>query len=927
MDLPKGGHTCAEQGWIFMLRNLSTSVTVALPGIAPLFPRNRDEINVCVADKELINGLYEQYGLDGLASYSQAIRSSSKMLPCFLIVLVLWHKALPSSAEITDEEYRFYAQQLHEYRHGITFNQKQLLEGELADLYSKWKNPNDPYGSGITSITELRMQKIIPVGIPFTVEDARYPLNEKPPCRNEFVWEGIRTLNDFAYVGVDDVHREELEGLRALATTAEECLKAQIRSQFFPYADVSGLIAMSSEVTRTYLALESYYRPYVSSFTQVELIKMNWLNWCVDELNINEKLARLTEMDKNTPHESGEKWVEALVFSELAAGRIALIQSALENFNLYHRSILVAQLVNEMDVLGEAFASYAQAYRSLTWRHVLGKPTRQFFGEIDSALATAPLQYEHEADPRTVEEIPDYVVSLFHLLPTPENVPPEYLELATRFHKLVCKRGWLITGKCTTSINGILGDASIPCQKYGDAYAASLPYSAGSTDHLIWAERRKDAQQLRRTYAKAVDARYSSYAESLREYSYGMTVQKQVQLEDELRALYSKWISSNDPYSITSITGLLIDRIIPEGIPLKEEHVREPTDDMSLAHNEFVWEGLMALDRLAYLFVDDVYGEVQNVKALEKAYEERLKDQIRLALGGSNDLFSPSDFYDMFDLNAKVTRVNEALISGTIPMVSSVIQAEFIYRYWPEWCIGNTAAASYQCGRYYYCSELVKALAFLQLAVGRMQVMEWSLSAFLEQRKQLPQTDCSNHEMRKWEWIVATMRHTTKKYQRVTDFHMKDWTSRWTDVLGEDVGPHLAVVEFAFKRFRRKRKAQDICLAPHIMKVLELLPIPENVPRAYLRLAARFHEIQYSMRGDLSSMQLRDIYETAASAAASLSGGAGLSSNPVMDERVGVSSAAAGDHSSSTDDLQWLSLDASRTMTKHGQTPTTRFRG
>ncbi|TPX41726.1 hypothetical protein SeLEV6574_g05952 [Synchytrium endobioticum] len=167
--------------------------------------------------------------------------------------------------------------------------------------------------------------------------------------------------------------------------------------------------------------------------------------------------------------------------------------------------------------------------------------------------------------------MPDYVISLFLLLPPPEDVPPEYLELATRFHRLVVHRAH---------------QHSMP---EAASAASERSESAGSTDNFIWVERWKDAELLRHAYAKAAGARYSSYAESLREYRSGMTANKFLQLSAELEVLRAKW----EPSSITSITGL------------------EPTDDMSLAHNEFVWEGLMGLDRLAYLFAYDNLEEVK----------------------------------------------------------------------------------------------------------------------------------------------------------------------------------------------------------------------------------------------------------------------------------------------------------------------------
>ncbi|TPX38509.1 hypothetical protein SeLEV6574_g07758 [Synchytrium endobioticum] len=854
---------------------------------------------------------------------SQAIRSSSTMLTCFIIILVLLQQALPTSAEITDVEYSRYAESLREYRYGITNHKKRQLEDKLANLYSMWKNPNDHYGSGITSVTELWIQNIIPEGTPFTVADARYRLKKESPARNEFVWEGLRTLNDFAYVGVDDVHREELEDLRVFATTAEDYLKAQLRWQFLQSDDVSGLLDMSSEVARIFQALESVHRPYVSSFTQVELIKMNWLHWCVDELNIGGKLARLTEMDKDTPQKG--KWVEALAFSQLAAGRIALIQSALEKFNSQlqqndHSSIAVAQLINDMDVLGKAFAYYAEKYRSLTWRHVLGKPTRRFFGKKDSALATAPLQYEHEAaikaDPRKVEGIPDYVISLFLLLPTPENVPPEYLELATRYHRLVVDQAYQLFSTDDEQ-NKISGDAAILRQKYEIAASAE---SVDPIDDSIWHKRWKDAKLLRRTYANAVDVRYRSYAESLREKRYSMTPMKCSQLEKELRAFYDKWINSNEPSSITSITGLLVDRIIPKGYPFMEKHVREPTDDMSLAHNEFVWECLLAVAISSYVFVHEFRDEVQGLDELASAYRERLKAQIRRALGGSKDLFSPSDIYvfNMFDVNDKVARVNKALESGAIRRVSSVTQAVLIDSCWSTWCIGNTADFFSRRGRHDYSTDLVKTLPFLQLAAGRMKLMELSLSAFLEQRKQLPQNERSQHEIRKLEETVAFIRRRRIKYQRVIGKRVREWSNKWRGLLGDDVGPHFEKIEFALEESLRTGCAQNIGLPADVMVVLEQLPIPKKVPLAYLKLAAWFNEVKYLMSGKHSSLQLHEIYKEAASVASS-SGGAGPSSNPVMNEHIGVNSVAAHDHGSSSSHFQGLSQDTSRTMTEHGQ--------
>ncbi|TPX41388.1 hypothetical protein SeMB42_g05600 [Synchytrium endobioticum] len=147
---------------------------------------------------------------------------------------------------------------------------------------------------------------------------------------------------------------------------------------------------------------------------------------------------------------------------------------------------------------------------------------------------------------------------------------------------------------------------------------------------------------------------------------------------------------------------------------------------------------------------------------------------------------------------------------------------------------------------------------------------------------------------------------------------MEMWASRWTDALGENVEPYLRTIESEIKKFGRKRGAPLVFLGFNAEDVLQRIPIPENVPQAYLKLAARFNELQYLNHGLPSAKQLRDIYERAASAACS-SGGGGPSSNPGMNERIGVDSVAARDHGSSAGHFQGLSQDTSRTMTEHGQ--------
>ncbi|TPX53200.1 hypothetical protein SeMB42_g00932 [Synchytrium endobioticum] len=206
-----------------------------------------------------------------------------------------------------------------------------------------------------------------------------------------------------------------------------------------------------------------------------------------------------------------------------------------------------------------------------------------------------------------------------------------------------------------------------------------------------------------------------------------------------------------------------------------------------------------------------------------------------------------------------------------------------------------------------------------------MKLMELSLSAFLEQRKQLPQTEWSTTEIENRENTLVSMRETRKKYQRVVVKLKTKWSNKWKKHLGNDVGPHFEMIEFAFKEFVRTGHAQKIDLPAKVMKVLAKLPIPENVPPAYLELAARFNQVHHVMWEVAKSLTLYNMYKDAASAAR-LSEGAGPSSNPVMNEHIGVNSVAAYDHGSSSSHFQGLSQDTSRTMTEHGQARSRRNR-
>ncbi|TPX46711.1 hypothetical protein SeMB42_g03578, partial [Synchytrium endobioticum] len=307
--------------------------------------------------------------------------------------------------------------------------------------------------------------------------------------------------------------------------------------------------------------------------------------------------------------------------------------------------------------------------------------------------------------------------------------------------------------------------------------------------------------------------------------------------------------------------------------------------------------------------------------------QDQLETQIRLSMGGSHGFFadSPEDGFDMLDLHDRIATVNEALKSDTIPVISSLTQngtafpgyeSSDQYLLWREkayglalsqlvvgrlqlmdrasdWCVGlgfgemMRIDCSDEHGASISNARRANALAFSLLVVGRTLLLERSLSAFLEQRRKLPQPDWLIHELGKLERAVHKVQETRQEYQKRARRYME----KWKDALGE--------VDRTYLR-------------------MDLL-------QEYFTLAASYNEIPYLISVKFSSMQLRDIYDEAA-AAASSSGGAVPSSNPFMNERIGVNSVAARDHGLSAGHFQGLSQDTSRTMTEHGQASSHRNR-
>ncbi|TPX38430.1 1-alkyl-2-acetylglycerophosphocholine esterase [Synchytrium endobioticum] len=135
--------------------------------------------------------------------------------------------------------------------------------------------------------------------------------------------------------------------------------------------------------------------------------------------------------------------------------------------------------------------------------------------------------------------------------------------------------------------------------------------------------------------------------------------------------------------------------------------------------------------------------------------------------------------------------------------------------HWIEWCLGNTDDVLYQRGNYYNHSRLARALAFLQLAVGRMQLMELSLSAYVAQRKQLPQTEWSGHVIRIVEETVHSMQGARMRYQEDVDRLIEEWASNGTDALENDVMPY-------FEMYQRDNEARQIDLGCEVAAIWSL---------------------------------------------------------------------------------------------------------
>ncbi|TPX44320.1 hypothetical protein SeLEV6574_g04557, partial [Synchytrium endobioticum] len=809
------------------------------------------------------------------------------MLTSFIIIiLVLWHQALPTIAEITDAEYSSYADSLRKYRQGMTPEKKEQLRQGLRALYGRWTDPNHPYPTEFTSITGLLIEAVIPKKLCiYMVANAVEPTIGMSLAHNEFVWEGLKTIHDFTYFSYDDVHRGEIQHLRALTAAYEERLKAQIRIQLFGQTEPSEMSTLSAKLTQSYVAKES--RPWVSSFTQVEIIKMNWLNWCVDEFNVDTTLARFTEMDEDTVRELKRELVDVLASIQLVAGRIELIQSSLAEFNVEHPSIPVGQLINDMESLKKSFAECAQKYRSITWKHVLGTDVSYYFGIIASApLATPGLEDDSEAsrqaDPRKVQGIPDEVLSLFLQLPPPENVPPEYLELAKRFHKLVVDRGIFID-EWDEQLKSRFGDTSTLYERFNEAAsAARLSQVAGSTDDGSWpAPLLEDARQLRDQYATAADARYRFYAASLREYrDIGMPHEEKEQLRKEMEALYVEWRDITDSYGsgIASITCLLIAAILPKNIPFTEDNLREPHNGMSLAHNEFVWEALETLAS-AYWPDNGVSQRVHEViRDLAPEYQKQLMDQIRPAFFGCADVLKA---FVACSYSSRVAQAYSALESAQRPRVSSFTQVELIMSMWIE-CSGEISSSFTPTSIHMSDEDLGNVLSSLQSVVARMQLMELSLLAFLSECI-IPQTAWWKMTIKAWSDKGYAMQRTTSDYNYRSRWYLQCCPC-WTAAHGTEKDA-VSLLEF-LEDGRDSRGQGYLRLETQFCNFI-IARLPENP----LITNSRFSTITLSKLNRLSPE---------AASAARLRECGGATHDSFMADHIGVYSVGARGHGAST---------------------------
>ncbi|TPX42020.1 hypothetical protein SeLEV6574_g05804 [Synchytrium endobioticum] len=393
------------------------------------------------------------------------------------------------------------------------------------------------------------------------------------------------------------------------------------------------------------------------------------------------------------------------------------------------------------------------------------------------------------------------------------------------------------------------------------------------------------------TNAEITDAQYKRYAEQLRRDRLEMTAEKQQQLQNNLLAQCNKW----------NIAGLMIYSIIPPKMVDAAQTLWNPVSKMSQSHNEFIWELLKFLQPFALFLgghnIHPVHKSgLQNLRDWMWHQHKYLGDQIRLAMGESQGFFSEDpDQVGMIDLNAEVTRVNEALMFYRIPVVYSLTQTELIEVFYDDWCIGDriyqalaVADEQYAFGIFVCSNDELYALALSQLVVGRLQLMKRSISAFLKECTSRARSEWLDKEIVRLESLVTSIQAKTEVFQIIAKMYMEKWSRNWTGLLGNDVGEYRQKMESEFKEYIGGRRARREVFPLDWSEILSRLPVPEYVPPTYLEFAAKYNEMQYQMSDEESSRELCYIYNAAASAAGP-AGGAGSSSNPVMDQQLGVS--------------------------------------
>ncbi|TPX36082.1 hypothetical protein SeLEV6574_g08104 [Synchytrium endobioticum] len=384
---------------------------------------------------------------------SRAMRSVSTMLTCFIVTLLLWQHALPTIAEITDEQYRHYAESFRRYSLEMTSDQQQQLQDTLLTQYMKWKT-QVPYGSGIISIEDLMIHCTIPFDIQHAAQTLWSQVEGMSQSHNEFVWEVLKTFYDFALFleshNILPAHKEALQTLRGWKLQQQIQLNVQIRLSmgglddfFSPVFSSVGMIELNARIAKVNKAVKD--RTFVvDSLTQTEFIGMFYRDWCIDK-NIHQAVAAAEEESQRGAFLCSDAELYALALSQLVVGRLQLITLSVSAFLEELRSRPQSEWLNYEIVRLESLVTFIQADTeghqmradrymerwSESWRLLLGHDVGEYRQKMESEFKVFVGWGMPQKDFFSPE-----LSQILSQLPVPENVPPTYLELAARYNEV-----------------------------------------------------------------------------------------------------------------------------------------------------------------------------------------------------------------------------------------------------------------------------------------------------------------------------------------------------------------------------------------------------------------------------------------------------------------------------------------------------------